>query len=334
MSHDAVTTPRALRGAPPKSTGNTTGDALPDALAHGSQTIAAGSSSFASAARLFDEATRQSTVMLYAWCRHCDDVIDGQSLGHGQREGSRAGNLQRLVQLEEETRLACDGLPTDNPVFAGLGEVVRRHKLPVSLLMEHLNGFRMDVVETRYDTISDTLLYCYRVAGVVGLLMARVMGTRDATALDRACDLGMAFQLTNIARDIVEDAEIGRIYTPGEWLEDAGIPRDELAQPWHRSALAQVAAQLVETADPYYESALSGLGALPLRSAWSVATARDVYRAIGRKVKERGEQAWDARVATSTLDKLWFVARGAAVALAMRTLPPDPRSNSLWQRPH
>ena len=108
----------------------------------------------------------------------------------------------------------------------------------------------MDVRGYRYQTLDDTLLYCYRVAGVVGLMMARVMGAEAEPTLDRACDLGLAFQLTNIARDIVEDAQIGRVYLPAEWLAEVGIPEEEVALPQHRAALATLAARLVDLAEP------------------------------------------------------------------------------------
>lgn len=304
------------------------------AAAHGEQMLAAGSSSFAAAARLFDQATRQSTALLYAWCRHCDDVIDGQVLGQGRNPEARGDAAERLAVLEAATRLAAAGAVTGHPVFDGFGDVVRRHDVPLALPLEHLRGFEMDVHGVRYRTLSELLLYCYRVAGVVGLMMARMMGVRDPRTLDRACDLGIAFQLTNIARDIVDDASVGRVYVPLDWLDTAGIAADALTDPRHRDALAAVAGQLVKAAEPYYASARRGIAELPLRAAWSVATARDVYRAIGREVERRGSHAWDARVATSTLDKLWFVARGAAVALAVRTLPPDERNAVLWRRPH
>jgi len=124
-----------------------------------------------------------------------------------------------------------------------------------------------------------------------------------------------------------------------QWGADDAIRRHEfvLYAPERLDAELdshRFATRLVEAADPYYASALGGIGALPLRSAWSVATARDVYRAIGHEVKRRGSHAWDARVSTTTLDKLWFVARGAAVALAARTLPEGSRDARLWQRPH
>ncbi|MDB5939151.1 MAG: putative phytoene synthase [Polaromonas sp.] len=303
-------------------------------LQQAAQTIRAGSKSFATAARLFDESTRQSAVLLYAWCRHCDDLVDGQQLGHGQQQGDRSNGLARLAALERATRLACAGEPTDSPVFAGLAEVVRRHAIPDRYLLEHLAGFRMDVEARHYACLDDTLAYCWRVAGVVGVMMAMVMGNRNPATLDRACDLGMAFQLTNIARDVVEDAAIGRIYLPADWLADEGIlSQGDVLDPVHRPALGRVAARLVDAADPYYRSAVAGIGELPLRSAWSIATARGVYRDIGRKVKAHGAHAWDTRISTTRMDKLWFLARGAAVAVAAHGITPQPRAAQLWKRP-
>lgn len=303
-------------------------------VAHGVQAIRTGSHSFAAAARLFTPPVRESAVMLYAWCRHCDDVVDGQELGHGQRDGQRGDGAQRLAQLREATQRACAGLPSDDPVFAGLAEVVRRHRIAPVYFKHHLDGFAMDVEEHRYATLDDTLAYCWRVAGVVGVMMAQIMGRSDAATLDRACDLGLAFQLTNIARDVVEDAAIGRIYLPADWLAAEGLPADAtLAEPRHRAALARVARRLVQTAEPYYDSAVGGLPALPLRSAWSIATARSVYRAIGRKVQARGPAAWDTRARTNRAEKLGWVAAAGVQALASRARRPQRRDERLFQRP-
>jgi phytoene synthase len=151
--------------------------------------------------------------------------------------------------------------------------------------------------------------------------------------LDRACDLGLAFQLTNIARDIVEDAAVGRCYLPAQWLREAGIPPDEIGQPRHRAALARVAARLVDHAEPYYDSAAHGLAALPLRSAWAIASARNVYRQIGIEVKRRGPRAWDERAGTSRAAKLRLLAKGGVEALAARFRTAPPRRPGLWRRP-
>lgn len=303
-------------------------------LAESRAAIEQGSKSFAAAARLFDPATREAAVMLYAWCRHCDDVVDGQVLGHGQHAVTDAG--ARLEDLRRRTRAAFRGEAGCDPAFAALAEVVRRHAIPERHAVDHLDGFAMDVAGRHYHTLDDTLLYCYRVAGVVGLMMARVMGVTRSDTLERACDLGIAFQLTNIARDIVDDARVGRVYCPADWLAEAGIPQGEVADPRRRAGLAEVAARLIGAAEPYYASAEIGIRDLPPRSAWAIATARSVYRAIGVEVVRRGPRAWDGRVSTSKAKKLSSLLGGGARALAatslgrLRAAPPR---QDLWRRP-
>ncbi len=302
-------------------------------LDHAIQSIEVGSKSFAAASRLFDPATRSSAVMLYAWCRHCDDVIDGQEAGHDAVVLSEQEVYRRLDSLVANTEAVYAGQPVQDPAFAALREVVRRHDLRRQYALEHLAGFAMDVHAREYRHINDTLEYCYHVAGVVGLMMAQVMGARDEPTLDRACDLGMAFQLTNIARDIVEDARVARCYLPQDWLDELNLPREQLADPAHRQGLAVLAQRLVDLAEPFYQSAQAGLTALPWRSAWAVATASGVYREIGVKVRQRGAQAWDTRVSTSKADKLRLVALGAWRALTSRGRQWPVRSPALWQRP-
>ena len=300
---------------------------------HAAQTIAAGSKSFATAARLFDPATRRSAMMLYAWCRHCDDLIDDQQLGFRAQETGGDSSETRLNELRDLTRRAYAGEPMQSPAFDAFQEVALGHGIPERYPLAHLDGFAMDVAQRRYFTLDDTLSYCYRVAGVVGIMMSWIMDAKDETTLDRACDLGLAFQLTNIARDIIEDARIDRCYLPAQWLEDAGIPRNELTAPRHREALAGLARQLIDLAEPYYDSALGGLTALPLRCAWAIATARGVYREIGIKVKAQGARAWDERISTGKVDKARLLGLGLAQAVASRWQRPAPRPSALWQRP-
>lgn len=309
-------------------------------LDHASHTIAVGSKSFAAAAKLFDPATRRKVLMLYAWCRHCDDVVDGQELGFNAAPREQVDAAAKLDALREQTRRAYAGEAMREPAFAAFQEVALGQggvpRIAPRFAFDHLAGFAMDVEGARYETIADTLRYCYHVAGVVGLMMASIMGVSDPRVLDRACDLGLAFQLTNIARDIVEDAGVNRCYVPAQWLREAGIPVEEVALPRHRAALAQVAARLVDYAEPYYDSALSGIADLPLRSAWAIATARKVYRQIGIVVKRRGARAWDERAGTSKATKLRLLAEGGVQALSSRLAASTvvkPRPAGLWQRP-
>ena len=302
-------------------------------LNHATETIRVGSKSFAAAATLFSPEIRRSVLMLYAWCRHCDDVVDGQELGSSTVAPSQHDAARELAILREQTSRAYAGDAMQDPAFAAFQEVALRHAIDPRYAFDHLAGFAMDVEGARYETIEDLLRYCYHVAGVVGLMMAEIMGAKDPAVLDRACDLGLAFQLTNIARDIVDDAHNGRCYLPAEWLREAGIPLHEVGLARHRVPLARVAARLVDHAEPYYDSAALGIGALPLRSAWAIATARNVYRQIGIEVKARGPRAWDERVGTSKAAKLWLLAKGGVSALASRAGTAQARPAQLWQRP-
>ncbi|NDW03531.1 phytoene/squalene synthase family protein [Jiella pacifica] len=297
-------------------------------------TIAKGSKSFAAAAKLFAPEVRKSAMMLYAWCRHCDDVIDGQHLGFSRRPvAEQPEPMQRLNLLVIDTLRALDGDGGVDPAFLSMADVAHRHQLPTRLFVEHLEGYRMDVGEEHYETIEETLSYCYRVAGVVGVMMAMIMGARGERALDRASDLGIAFQLTNIARDIVEDARLGRIYVPAAWLAEARLEAKDLADPAKREKVAALAARLIDFAEPYYRSAFFGLSALPARSAWAVATAHGVYRQIGLDIKARGAAAYGQRVSTSRAAKLRHVGLGALKVSATRIPWPVRRSSKLWARP-
>jgi phytoene synthase len=298
--------------------------------------IEQGSKSFAAAARLFDPATRDSVSLLYAWCRHCDDVIDGQVLGFARAERDPTTPQQRLQRLVALTEAAYAGAALDDPVFQAFARVVRRHGIDRRYPLDLLEGFRFDVEGAGYETLEDTLRYCYHVAGVVGVMMAQIMGVRDEPTVDRACDLGLAFQLTNIARDIAEDAANGRCYIPAAWLQKEGVGRDMLLSPAHAAAASRLSARLVDAAEPYYESALIGIRRLPLRSAWAIAAARNVYRAIGSELVRRGERAALQRVTTSPRQKVLLAILGGLQAVSATRWGrrrPEPARVGLWTRP-
>jgi len=297
------------------------------------QTIQQGSKSFATASALFDASTRRSVLMLYAWCRYCDDSIDDQFLGFQPAMPATSSIEQRLAELRAATASAFAGEEQPIPAFAALAQVIRQHGLHQQFAFDHLEGYAMDVAQARYLTLDQTLTYCYHVAGVVGLMMAQIMGAKDPQVLDRACDLGLAFQLTNIARDIVEDAAMGRCYLPEEWLVEEGVDLTDFAASEHRQRLSRLAARLVDQAEAYYQSSYSGLAALPLRSAWAVATARRVYRKIGHRVKRAGAGAWQGRISTSRSEKVGMLVAAMGDVLLARFIPARHRPESLWQRP-
>ena len=144
--------------------------------AHGHASIKKGSKSFALASRVLPPVLRDDASMLYAWCRYCDDVIDGQEMGHGQIADYKIGQAKRLSELRRDTRAALAGEPTDNPIFAGLARVFKTHDIPHIHAEELLKGFEMDADDRVYKTVDDILDYSYHVAGVVGVMMGYIMG--------------------------------------------------------------------------------------------------------------------------------------------------------------
>jgi phytoene synthase len=301
------------------------------------QTIARGSKSFALAARLFEPAVRARALLLYAWCRHCDDVTDGQALGFAAAETTQASTAV-VEQLRADTLDALAGRPRAALPFQALARVAAETGMPERWPLAHIDGFALDAAGARYATLDDTLTYCWHVAGAVGVMMALCMGVSpgDRATLERACDLGLAFQLANIARDVIDDAMIGRCYLPEDWLTAEGLSACPavIADPANRPALARVAQRLTAEAARYEASARAGAARLSFRSAWAVLAAAGIYGAIGRKVATAGLHAWDRRQATSTPEKLRLLWRARSQAANRKALATrDHGRAGLWTMP-
>jgi phytoene synthase len=295
--------------------------------------IAVGSKSFSAASRLFDPATRERAWLLYAWCRRCDDLADGQVAGHDMRRTDDAP--ARLATITRLTEAALAGEEVGDPAFDALRVVAAEVRMPPALPRDLVSGFALDAADWRPATEGDLLRYCYHVAGAVGCMMALVMGVppEDEATLDRACDLGLAFQLANIARDVAEDARAGRCYLPADWLAEAGVPADALLAPAHRAAVAGLQGRLATLAARYEGSARAGTPALSFRSAWAVLAAAGIYGAIGRRVARAGPRALDRRVTTGGAAKAGFIARAAWQATGRGRRYTAARDPSLWTRP-
>ncbi|MEZ5656464.1 MAG: phytoene/squalene synthase family protein [Sphingobium sp.] len=307
-----------------------------DALvAHARDSIARGSKSFAVASQLFGRKTRERAWLLYAWCRACDDIADGQE--HGGALAPVTDPERLLADMRAKTQIALTGEETGDPAFDGLGVVAAETGLPHRFAYDLLDGFALDADGWRPCTTEDLMRYCYHVAGAVGCMMAVVMGVApdDDPVLDRACDLGLAFQLANIARDVREDAEAGRCYIPADWLAEERVSAETMLLPENRAKLAAIGSGLADLAHRYEDSARHGTPALSFRSAWAVLAAAGIYGDIAREVKRRGEAAWDARVITSKMAKLGWVARAAMQSANRSSRWPadEPRDPNLWRRP-
>ncbi|MGC6400016.1 phytoene/squalene synthase family protein [Sphingomonas sp. FW199] len=303
-------------------------------VATAGEIIGQGSKSFAAASTLFDRQTRERAWLLYAWCRACDDQADGQELGHGMKVVDDAAD--RLALITRRTEQALAGEVVGDPAFDALRIVAGETAMPHRFARDLIAGFALDAEEWRPRTTDDLMQYCYHVAGVVGCMMAVIMGVRpdDHATLDRACDLGLAFQLANIARDIEEDDRAARCYLPVEWLVEMDIPPGQHMKPPFRSRLTVLARRLATMAESYEASARGGTPALSFRSAWAVLAAAGIYGDIARQVAARGDHAWDHRVTTSGLQKLGWIARSAGQAARRQALyAGTPRPAELWTRP-
>jgi 15-cis-phytoene synthase len=292
--------------------------------------IARGSKSFAAASKLFDSKTRERVWLLYAWCRKCDDMADGQD--HGGAMEQVTDPLARLAVIRDLTAKALRGEATGEPAFDALGMVARECGLTQKMADDVIDGFALDAADWRPRSEDDLYRYCFHVAGAVGVMMAVVMGVRadDEATLDRACDLGLAFQLANIARDLNEDDAAGRCYLPQEWLSDMDIPPGQTLSPHYRDRLASLAKRLCDASERYEASARVGAASLPFRSRWAVLAAAGIYGDIARQVRAKGSHAWDSRVFTSSSDKLSWAAKAGVMALG--NTPEVVSRDGMWTR--
>ncbi|HEY0192578.1 MAG TPA: phytoene/squalene synthase family protein [Kofleriaceae bacterium] len=274
------------------------------AVADCHQTIAAGSKSFALANRLLSPLLADRAAVLYTWCRRADDAVDLAPAADADRQVARLrGELARCYGAD----------PMTDPTLAALQAVIRETGLPRAYPEALLDGLAMDAAGAGYATLDELYLYCYRVAGVVGLMMSHVFGVRDDRALRQAVHLGLAMQLTNVCRDVAEDWERGRLYLPDDRLAAHGAPglRQRLGQPVSalpRQAIAGAVRELLAIADRLYRSGGGGIPALPWRAGLAVRAARAIYARIGAELRRRGCDPLAGRAVVPTWRKLVLAA--------------------------
>lgn len=248
--------------------------ATPSDLAHCRQMIRQGSKSFHMASLLLPVAYREQARALYGFCRMADDLVDQAALPHIAVK-ALADRLDRIYA----------GKPDDSPTDRAFADVVHRFAIPRAVPDALIEGFAWDAEGRHYKTLSDVTAYGVRVAGTVGVMMSLIMGERRPDALARAIDLGVAMQFSNIARDVEDDATLGRVYVPEEWLnEDAATTEQVLKQP---SLSAFSASRLVDVAETVYLRAEAGIAMLPRSCRASINAARLLYRDIGNEAKRK-----------------------------------------------
>ena len=258
-----------------------------------------GSRTFFAASRLLPPRVRAAAIALYAFCRVADDLVDEAKPGDEQPLHTLRSRLDRLYA----------GVPADHVEDHALSMVVQHYSLPRHLLDALIEGFAWDAQGRRYDTLEDVQAYGARVAGSVGAMMCWIMGPRDPATLARACELGVAMQLTNIARDVGADAQLGRLYLPRQWLLEAGLQPDGwLANPVYDPALGDVIERLLQAADQLYRRGQSGIAALPPDCRAAILAASLIYSEIGVQLRREGLDSVSHRTVVSTGRKLVLLA--------------------------
>jgi phytoene synthase len=257
------------------------------------------SSNFYYAFMLLPGERRQALYSVYAFCRFVDDIADSESVG-------RPAEL--LARWREELERVFNGSPT-HPISRALAHNVRRFTIPRRYFEEIIDGVEMDLGRTRYAAFEELRLYCYRVASVVGLVCIEIFGYRNPRAREYAEHLGIAFQLTNIIRDLSEDAARGRIYLPLEDLARFGVSEDDILQGVDTLELRRLLEYEVERARSFYAQAASALPAEDRAAMVCAEAMRSIYHALLERIACDGCDVIGRRYRLSTPRKLYLVGR-------------------------
>lgn len=286
----------------------------PADLEHCRAVIRTGSLSFHAASKLLPASVRDPALALYAFCRLADDEVD---------EGTEKGAA--VIALQERLDLAYAGRPKNAPEDRAFAAIIEEFDMPRALPEALLEGLAWDAVERRYHTLGDVREYSSRVASAVGAMMCVLMRVRDADALARACDLGVAMQLTNIARDVGEDARAGRIYLPLDWLADEGIEvQDFFAAPQATPEIRRMVRRLLAEARRLYIRSEAGISALPVGARTGIFAARYIYDGIGGALRRNNHDSINFRARTSKATKIKLIGKAGVRAAATVALPRSP----------
>jgi phytoene synthase len=261
------------------------------------QKLAESGSSFAYSFRFLPAARRHAITALYAFCREVDDVVD--------EAADPAVARMKLAWWRKEIAAVFGGKP-QHPVTLALVDVVRKYALPREHFDAIIDGMAMDLEHNRYQDFATLERYCHRVAGVVGLLSAEIFGYEDASTRIYARELGIAFQLTNIIRDVGEDAQRGRIYLPQDEMRQYGVSDTDIFGRNGTPALASLMAFQVERARAYYARAFAALPARDRRAQRAGLMMAAVYRALLAEIARDGYRVLDHRVSLAPLYKAWI----------------------------
>jgi 15-cis-phytoene synthase len=281
---------------------------LADAYSYCRRVTRKSSSNFYHAFRLLPAERHDALCALYAFCRFLDDIADQPEMAarHKQANNQKEKLATLLQTWREELRNCYEGSPC-HPISQALADVVRRFSIRQEHLAGIIDGVEMDLCRTRYHTFAELYDYCYHVASLVGLVCIEIFGYRNPGARDYAVNLGVAFQLTNILRDVREDARRGRIYLPAEDLERFGYTEQELCAGVYNEGFVRLMTFEAERAREYYNRAVSHLAAEDRRPLAAAEAMRLIYHRLLDKLAARHFNVFDTRVTLATAGKIGLV---------------------------
>ncbi|MBK8337236.1 MAG: presqualene diphosphate synthase HpnD [Sterolibacteriaceae bacterium] len=264
------------------------------------QKTAQSGSSFYYSFLFLEPPRRRAITALYAFCREVDDVVD-------ECPDPQIAATKLAWWRVEVGRIYGD--KPEHPVGQALQTIVAQFRMPKEQLLEIIDGMEMDLQQTRYLDFKGLQLYCYRVASVVGLLAAEIFGYQDRATLKYAHDLGLAFQLTNIIRDVGEDARRGRIYLPVAELQQFGVPAGDILNARQTDAFTRLMEFQIDRAQSYYEQALRQLPAADRKAQRAGLIMAAIYRTLLDEIRRDGCRVLTHRTALTPLRKLWIAWR-------------------------
>ena len=269
--------------------------------------------SFSFARRFMGAPAGGDAARLYRFCRYLDDLVD--------ESPHKSAAAEQLDQVAEALRAG----ESDNRAVRDFLDLARSYRLDPEVAQELIKGLRTDLQTVGFATRAELLRYAYRVAGTVGLMMCPVLGVRTGTAQAHAIDLGIAMQLTNIARDVITDARMGRRYIPAEMGLDWEPGQIAGLQGAGTRELKVPVRNILDLADLYYRSGEDGLGHIPLRNRMAIAAASRIYREIGTLIREQDFAGLDRRVRTAPERKMRMALKTGPVLLRRAdSVPHDP----------
>lgn len=265
--------------------------------------------SFYIASRLMGQPYRKRATILYAFCRHLDDLVDEEP-----------NKVIAKAKIEQLKTMLIRGNSTDSTVLR-LIKLIKSIDVPMVVVNTLISGIESDLAMSQIQSEAELLQYAYQVAGTVGLMMSHVLDVKDKAALPFAIDLGIAMQLTNIARDVNADARLGRVYIPASWLHNSTPQSITNPSPSEIAVLIQATQRILTLAESYYQSGKQGLCYLPLKSRFSITVAALIYSEIGHVIRRQGFCSLKRRAVVGTALKLKCVIQGISCVLFNACFP-------------